>query len=475
MKASFVGVQVGAISLVDEGVDAVLDTLVDKANINAILLSALSWSRGNAGRALDGFPDHGVQEPDELEGGAFFRSTDGFYERSPIKRFGAPEECYRDRDFLSELIPKARERGVGVYPFYCETAGGGHRPYSIAGYQHLLEIDHRGRKSPRACVNHPGYRAWIYSIVEDWAANYDIDGLVWGIERRGGILNLLWGDVATCFCSHCHTKAHERNIDIFRAREGYIALDDYLTGVRQGAPTQDGYFVEFLRIITEYPEILMYEKFWRDSHSEMHREIYGIAKWRNPSLKVGMHVWQVTNTFSPLLKAQYPYSGMEHFADFLKPVMYHTPAGARFSKYVATLESTLLKDGDPETNLRFLYGILGLSEAERPALSAAGFSADYIQRETQRAVRGVQDRIPVYPGINIGVEESEGGRAISPQDVKEAVKASFLGGATGVTLSRNYSEARLENVAAVGDALRELGVQVPRSGLVKEEMRHTDW
>jgi hypothetical protein len=37
------------------------------------------------------------------------------------------------------------------------------------------------------------------------------------------------------------------------------------------------------------------------------------------------------------------------------------------------------------------------------------------------------------------------------------VRASFEGGASGVLISRNYSEALLENVAAVGEALRELG------------------
>ncbi len=472
---TFVGCQVGAISFVDEGVGPVLDSLVERARVNAVLFSAFSWSRGNTGRATTGFPDHGVAEPDELEGGAFYHPHEQFYARTPIKNYMAPEPYYEGRDFLAEMIPEARRRGVAIYPYYCETAGAGHRPHSIPGFQAFLEIDHRGRKASRPCVNNPDYRTWIYAILEDLTTSYDIDGIVWGIERRGALLNMLWGDTGTCFCPHCQQKAHLANVDFARAREGYVVLDDYLTGIRNGAVPRDGYFIEFLRILLNYPEILVFEKFWKDSHSEMHREIYGLVKWRSPDLQVGMHVWQLTNTYSAMLKAQYPYSEMTDYADFVKPVMYHTPAGTRFTNYLRTLEKTILKGGDSETSLKFLYGILGLDEAPLAELPKAGFSAGYIERETRRAVDGVGGRIAVYPGLNIGVEVSPNGRDINPPDVREAVVASFAGGATGISLSRNYSEARLENVAAVGQALDELGIEVPRIAGRKGAGQHADW
>jgi hypothetical protein len=49
-------------------------------------------------------------------------------------------------------------------------------------------------------------------------------------------------------------------------------------------------------------------------------------------------------------------------------------------------------------------------------------------------------------------------KQITPDSVRQAIRASYEGGASGVCLSRNYSEARLENVAAVGQALDELGI-----------------
>ena len=38
-----VGIQIGPISFVDEGVDQVLDTLQERAGVNALLLGTVSW------------------------------------------------------------------------------------------------------------------------------------------------------------------------------------------------------------------------------------------------------------------------------------------------------------------------------------------------------------------------------------------------------------------------------------------------
>jgi hypothetical protein len=45
-----------------------------------------------------------------------------------------------------------------------------------------------------------------------------------------------------------------------------------------------------------------------------------------------------------------------------------------------------------------------------------------------------------------------------PSDVKAAVKAALTFGAAGVILSRKYSEMKLTNLAAAGEALKEIGI-----------------
>lgn len=150
MPETFVGCQVGGIRFVDEGSAAVLDSLVERAQVNAILFSAISWSRGNAGRSTAGFPDHGVAEPDVLEEGAFHQTHERYFSRTPMHRFPAPAPSYEGRNFLAELIPEGRERGVGVSPCDRETARAGRRPVSIPNFARDLEIDHSTTSPPTA-------------------------------------------------------------------------------------------------------------------------------------------------------------------------------------------------------------------------------------------------------------------------------------------------------------------------------------
>jgi len=107
MSKTWVGIQIGAISFIDEGVEQVLDILQERAGVNALLISALSWSYGNAGRAPYGFPDHGVKEKDNLQGGAFFEPDPAFYEGTFMKKFPAPYPLYKGFDTFRDVIPAA--------------------------------------------------------------------------------------------------------------------------------------------------------------------------------------------------------------------------------------------------------------------------------------------------------------------------------------------------------------------------------
>jgi hypothetical protein len=101
--------------------------------------------------------------------------------------------------------------------------------------------------------------------------------------------------------------------------------------------------------------------------------------------------------------------------------------------------------------------LLNLEEAPYEALPTAGFSADYVRRETERAVQGVNDEIPIYPGIDIDIPTGADESKCTPEGVRDAVTAAFAGGAKGVVLSRKYSEMRLANLAGAGQAIRDLG------------------
>jgi hypothetical protein len=92
-------------------------------------------------------------------------------------------------------------------------------------------------------------------------------------------------------------------------------------------------------------------------------------------------------------------------------------------------------------------------------LAAAGFSADYVGRETHRAVESVAGHpVQIWPGVDIDVPVKADESHCTPEGVAKAVKAAFKGGAGGIILSRNYTEMQPENLSGAGRALRELGL-----------------
>src|SRR4051812_19384597 len=83
-----IGIQIGAVSFIDEGVEKVLD-ICQQNHINTIFLATFTYGRGIAGRQVPGhpLPDHGVQEYDEkiFRGGNYATPHDKFYETKIIK------------------------------------------------------------------------------------------------------------------------------------------------------------------------------------------------------------------------------------------------------------------------------------------------------------------------------------------------------------------------------------------------------
>jgi hypothetical protein len=66
VASKMIGIQVGAVSFVDEGTERVLDVLQERASVNTLFLAVFTYGRGIAGRQIPGqpLPDHGKQEYD---------------------------------------------------------------------------------------------------------------------------------------------------------------------------------------------------------------------------------------------------------------------------------------------------------------------------------------------------------------------------------------------------------------------------
>jgi len=455
-----IGIQVGAVSFADEGTEKVLDLLQERGAIDTIHLTTFTYGRGLAGRQIPGqpFPDHGKQESDEktFHGGNYATPHLEFYRDTPLKQTRAPD--HGDLDIVAAVLPAARKRGLRVLCSIEDVFRS-----DVPGAKEVAEVDLEGRKTGTLCLCHPGVRAFWTGLATDLSTSCDIDGILFFNERNGPLLNALGASHAqsiassrvTCFCEHHQRAAKERGIDFDRAREGYRKLDQFVQAALKGQRPSDGYFVEFWRLLVEWPEIIAWDRLFDAVKHQVLAEVNAAVKRVRSGLQVGFHVEHV-NSFNPIFRATRSYADLATKADFLKVVVYNNCGGERYANFIRNVGSTVFRDVPREELLRFNNHLLNYGdEAKLDEFATAGLSPDYVFRETQRALAGVQGKCKVFPGIDIGIPTATKSRKASPDDTYAAVAAALKAGADGLILSRKYSEMPLANLAAAGRAVRD--------------------
>ncbi len=183
--------------------------------------------------------------------------------------------------------------------------------------------------------------------------------------------------------------------------------------------------------------------------------MYGIAKAIAPAKPFGFHIMQ-NMTFSPFYRAEEDYSRTKEYSDYLKIATYNNAAGPRIASYLDRLSATIFHDAKPQDFLPFFYKVMNYEEKPYDQLRSSGLSADYVARETKRAIAGVGGAVKIYPGIDIDVPTNRNDKRTTPDDVRRSVRAALGAGADGVILSREYVEMWLANLSAAGDTLREI-------------------
>ncbi len=458
----FVAVQVNASSLIDEGIEPVLDRLRDSAGANAVMLTVHGFNPEVIDRP-EQHSGHGQARPHRSAGGLFTTPHPEYYRDLPLGEFRVRESLFEDFDILAETTPAAPARGMALHPYLLESASTGGRQRNVPGFPRLLEIDVLGRRGTLPCINHPAYRGWKRALIEDLYQSYEFDGFLWGVERWGPLHRVLVGDTPACFCPHCRTVAHEAGFDLSRAREGYRALWDADRRWRSSAPGVRSPFIEFLRILVAYPDILGWERLWTDRYLALHREVYGVAKWLAATRPFGLGLWH-HYFISPLLRAEWNLADFAASADFIRPILYHLPEGPRIRRYLTTLRQGAFGHVDYQQLSALFAHVLDVDLPPLEGIAQTGLSADYVAQGIRIVRKEAGPEVPIYAGIGLDVQEPGLNRAMQPPDVVDAVRAAARAGAEGITVSRNYAEMRLENLRAVGEAIRSRLEERPPAG-----------
>jgi hypothetical protein len=462
-QKKMIGIQVGAVSFVDEGTEQVLDILQERAAVNTLFLAVFTYGRGIAGRQVPGqpLPDHGKQEYDlNFFGGNFATPHPQFYKNTVLKDTKARD--HGDLDILQTVLPSAKKRGMKTICWLEDVFR-----KDVPNIDKLQEKDLYGRNATTLCFNNPDYHNFLRGLVEDYARSYDIDGIMWGSERQGALSNALGASHGgrnsdpgrvTCFCQFCQAKARERGINFDRARKGFLELEKFVRDGRAGKRQVDGSYVTFWRILLRYPEIAAWEMLWTDSLRDTYRAIYQTVKAAKPQIPVGWHIWH-NNSFNPIYRAEQDLRVLSEYSDFLKMVMYHNCGGERLASYIDSVSQTIYGDTPKQSLLEFEYSVMNFKERGYDEIAFTGLSTDSVYRETKRALDGVAGtKTLIWPGIDIDIPTAPNHSKSTPQGTKDAVLAAFRAGAPGVLLSRKYSEIKLANLAGAGEAVRELGL-----------------
>jgi hypothetical protein len=456
-----IGIQVGAVSFADEGIEQVLDILQERGAVNTVFLTTFTYGRGLAGRQIPGqpFPDHGKPESDEktFHGGNYATPHSEFYKNTTLKQTRAPD--HGELDIVAAVLPAARKRGLKLFCSIEDVFRS-----DVPGVKEVAEVDLQGRRSHTLCLLHPDVRAFWTGLAADLCTSYNIDGILFFNERNGPLLNALGASHAqsiassrvTCFCEFHQNAAQKAGINFRRAREGYIKLDQFVQAAMADKRPSDGYFVEFWRLLVEYPEIIAWDRLFDEGKHQVLAEVNATVKAAGNNLEVGFHIEHV-NSFNPIFRATRRYEDLAKRADFLKVVVYNNCGGERYANFIRNIGSTVFRDVPKAELLQLNNHLLNYKDqAGLDELAGAGLSPDYVARETKRALDGVQGKCRILAGIDIDIPTGKNSRKASPDDSYAATKAALAAGAQGVILSRKYSEMRLANLAAAGKAVREL-------------------
>ena len=456
--APTIGIQMNVAALAEPDLEKKLDDMKARAGVNALFPFIYTHVNRTTGLPAANF-----------RGGTFAMPHMEYYKDTTLTFADMRAPDLGDMDVLARTIPAARARGIKTFAWVLEDNE--HVP--IPAWQNLYEIDFQGRRTQRhpsgPCCNNPNYCGYLLNLFEDYARSYDIDGVMWSSERQGGLFNALGAyhngqaadpGQATCFCEFCLARAKIQGINADRARAGFAALEKYVRAGRARTPQRprDGYFVAFMRLLLDYPELLAWEKLWIDSRNDVMAAIYQKVKSIKPSLQVGWHVWHNVS-FSPFHRAEMDYAQMAKYSDYIKPVLYSNCAGDRIRSFTDSVGANVFGDAPRAEMLDVFYNMLDYREAPYDQVTRTGLTADYVKRETRRTLDDCAGaNVQIWPGLDIDVPVPAGASRCTPESVKASVLGAFQGGANGVILSRNYSEMDPTHLAGAGAALKELGL-----------------
>ncbi len=466
--------QMDAIAFVDDGVERVLDEAQQATSANVLLLDSLWFASDVTAAGLPKLATRGrMKDPNSPLIGGKMGFMQGKYYQDTGLDLREWEPTPGVPDILAAIIAGARKRGMGIIATIKDDVP------EVPGHEALLEFDFNGQRATTSCKANPGYRRLLAGTMEDLIRSYEVDGIMYMAERQGPLSDTLGlrfrgkergrPGSRTCFCRHCQQTAQSLGINFDRAKRGFEQLAEFVAEGRAGRRPRDGYYVSLWRLLLRFPELLAWEHMWHENLRGVHQLLHRTIKGVRSSVQHGMHVWP-NISMNPLLVAEHDFAELGQYHDFIKMSVYHNAGGPRMASYVESVAQTMFGDLPPEEVLEFHYRVLNFNEAPLNQIRQKGLSADYVYRQSKRAIDGAKGTpARIYPGLDVDIPVTRLDMGAAPlaeaaqssrQNIKDVVTQAFRAGAAGIVLSREYTEMKLEHLRGAGDAIRELRLPV---------------
>jgi len=448
----FIGTPVLPEYLYENGIANSLDAMQELAGINTVMTFSHDHVFNQYRKGFRPKTDH---EGNEFTN-TWVKTNPKYYKNKSFLKQDMQAK-YAGRDILDELREEAEPRGMKVYARILE-------PYiitgAIPGFEEFAEIDANGAKGRNVCFNHPEYIGYWKSVIDDLVYTHPwLHGFKFGQERGGPILSSMGKDnPGTCFCKHCVKLARKRGIDVDEARKGLIAIQEFGNSINAGHKPVDGNFVTFFRLLTQYPAMLSWEKFWMDSRENQRKRIYKQIKGINEAIQVGWHI-DHGMTWDLITRATWDYSTMGEYSDWLSVAVYFDSMGRRsMGHYNRNYKDILFGDADEKYSYPMYLSMLGFDPDKEPTLQDhrnhdTSFSSDYVYQECSRAVKAVNGKAKVQarPGFDMPGYDCN----VTPRQVYDVVTKALDAGVDGLWCGREWDELKPENAQAFGNAVRD--------------------
>jgi hypothetical protein len=213
----FAGIQMGPHSMLDEGIDRVLDRLQNEAGLNSVMVYTHTYYTADGIRRKRVpavlAPDHGVPVRDLNTRNlpyVWVRHHEEYFKDSILRHTQVdPHQEYANHDLFAEMLEPVRKHGMKLYgrilePFTADMIS------LMPNWSRVLTVDAWGRPGNLPCFYNPDYRNFWIGTVEDIFKTYSLDGFQFGGERSGPLSGLISnGTPPYCFCDHCRARGRE--------------------------------------------------------------------------------------------------------------------------------------------------------------------------------------------------------------------------------------------------------------------------